>query len=1062
MAKKWIPIIAVIVAIVAIIVIAVIGSNPNSRNKTVYVTNINVTTPHTDIYNIESIGEVKRFMLNDDNTTLVDGKSTFDIDYEVVPTNATHKEVTFTSSDTDVATVDEDGVVTFLSNNAVFITLTSQDEREISTTVQLVWEPATSSEFSITLGDNDEVTYQNIGSIQLFSVEDYTLYLYKGVSYEIGGDANVEITDSEAASLESGTLMTFEIGSFDMNLIFDGKEPITQNVEVVEYINTFARGTSYTSYQSTKDNIGQTNYLNKDVENYQVGVDSPYHFDIVIQNDELETVNLADANLEYTVYDITDGETLIEDNTQVFTVNADGSLSFVKTNVGKTYRVVVEPKYNFLNRNALTFEFELTNGVNAFTHYDLKEYFADLDVNNIVIHSNISVIVESNQLDPSGRLVNFANVSDNNGVTGDIYTRRYTSSDIGNGNLDINLIGNYFTIDATNMPYLSVTDGYTFGILEWTESSGYPCASIQTAIFKVQDASGDAYNTGVEKEEDEIVNFNVKNLRLTGNTSTGIIYETDEETGEPIIEDDEAQVIANQGSSSAGFMGRGAVVVSTDNVVITNTNIGIYVTGSFGGIDTNNTYIFDSWANGVFGWRTTSMSLENTTIRQAGGAAICVTDATITDQYAPEWMDVTFNFGPNVVVDNYVSGAEGYFIVNNLSTVVPTLKGQLDSSLQSLLGKTVLKDVVTDEGTESTFNFVIQFGKEQNNYAYKDKNIGNIGSEDGWETYIGGMWLVREGNYLLNKNNPSEKWEITGTTTTITKTTDSQFIMNIYNDNTEEYERIERRSGYYTSLPTGASVNGAYVTGISEITNADDAYLMAGVVGGYIQDDNFAADITDTGTASGQVATLLNGEVTLIESLQQFKEALFESYPNLASMIESINTDLTATKQVIYNKIAALGGDNIQAGLDVFSGMVLDDPELEELKDLPKLVYLCDATLLNNIKTNIETFNTVLELLNQFGDAIPTFTSGQVTSEQIEQLKAGITVVVNGYAQVLAGAKLQPSLALIPTALTLSNNQLGFTDGTENVNLIEAKINNDLLGDFSGIYICAGIYDVAA
>ena len=1062
MAKKWIPIIAVIVAIVAIIVIAVIGSNPSSRNKTVYVTNINVTTPHTGIYNDESRGDVKYFMLNDDNTTLVDGKSTFDIDYEVVPTNATYKEVTFTSSDTDVATVDEDGVVTFLSNNAVFITLTSQDEREISTTVQLVWEPATSSEFSITLGDNDEVTYQSLDDTQLFSVEGDTLYLYEGMSYVMNSDAVIETTENAYSTFENGVLTTTAKGSFTFTLTFDGKEPITQNVEVVEYINTFARGTSYTSYQSTKDNIGQTNYLNKDVENYQVGVDSPYHFDIVIQNDELETVSLADANLEYTVYDITDGETLIKDNTQVFTVNADGSLSFVKTNVGKTYRVVVEPKYNFLNRNALTFEFELTNGVNAFTHYDLKEYFADLDVNNIVIHSNISVIVERNQLDPSGRLVNFANVSDNNGVTGDIYTRRYTSSDIGNGNLDINLIGNYFTIDATNMPYLSVTDGYTFDILEWTDASGYPCASIQTAIFKVQDASGDAYNTGIEKEEDEIVNFNVKNLRLTGNTSTGIIYETDE-GGEPIIEDDEAQVIANQGSSSAGFMGRGTVVVSTDNVVITNTNIGIYVTGSFGGIDTNNTYIFDSWANGVFGWRTTSMSLENTTIRQAGGAAICVTDATITDQYAPEWMDVTFTFGPNVIVDNYVSGAEGYFIVNNLSTVVPTLKGQLDSSLQSLLGKTVLKDVVTDEGTESTFNFVIQFGKEQNNYAYKNKNIGNIGSEDGWETYIGGMWLVKEGNYLLNKNNPSEKWEITGTTTTITKTTDSQFIMNIYNDNTEEYERIERRSGYYTSLPTGASVNGAYVTGISEITNADDAYLMAGVVGGYIQDDNFAADITDTGTASGQVATLLNGEVTLIESLQQFKEALIESYPNLASMIESINTDLTATKQVIYNKIAALGGgDNVQAGLGVFSGMVLDDPELEELKDLPKLVYLCDVTLLNNIETNIETFNTVLELLNSLDQSASLGLDLSAFATQIEQLKAGITGVVNGYAQVLAGAKLQSSLALIPTALTLNNNQLGFTDGTENVNLIEAKINNDMLGDFSGIYICAGIYDVAA
>lgn len=1063
MAKKWIPIIAVIVAIVAIIVIAVIGSNPSSRNKTVYVTNINVTTPHTGIYNDESRGDVKYFMLNDDNTTLVDGKSTFDIDYEVVPTNATYKEVTFTSSDTDVATVDEDGVVTFLSNNAVFITLTSQDEREISTTVQLVWEPATSSEFSITLGDNDEVTYQSLDDTQLFSVEGDTLYLYEGMSYVMNSDAVIETTENAYSTFENGVLTTTAKGSFTFTLTFDGKEPITQNVEVVEYINTFARGTSYTSYQSTKDNIGQTNYLNKDVENYQVGVDSPYHFDIVIQNDELETVSLADANLEYTVYDITDGETLIEDNTQVFTVNADGSLSFVKTNVGKTYMVVVEPKYNFLNRNALTFEFELTNGVNAFTHYDLKEYFADLDVNNIVIHSNISVIVESNQLDPSGRLVNFANVSDNNGVTGDIYTRRYTSSDIGNGNLDINLIGNYFTIDATNMPYLSVTDGYTFGILEWTESSGYPCASIQTAIFKVQDASGDAYNTGIEKEEDEIVNFNVKNLRLTGNTSTGMIYSPDITN-----EDDEAQVIATQGSSSAGFMGRGAVVVSTDNVVITNTNIGIYVTGSFGGIDTNNTYIFDSWANGVFGWRTTSMSLENTTIRQAGGAAICATDATFTDQYAPEWMDVTFNFGPNVVVDNYVSGAEGYFIANGLAVAVTGIKGELNTALTSQLNKTVLKDSDDESYEGSLFNFVIQFNKEENYCAYKNYEIRNIGDE-GWSTYIPGMWLENRDGYLVNTKNPSESWVIGGDIGTngnviITEERDSQFVMNIYNDSTGEYERIERKNGYYDNIPSGASFNGAYVTGISEITNTDDAYLIAGIAGGYMQDSRFLADITgqDVVVEENEVSALalLNGEKTLIDSLKLFKTTLIEtistSYADLAPiivpMIESINTDLTATKQVIYNKIAALGGGNITTGLQAFSTVLSDD--------MQKIVYLCDATLLNNIKTNIETFNTVLELLGSLDQSASLGLDLSAFATQIEQLEAGITGVVNGYAQVLAGAKLQPSLALIPTALTLNNNQLGFTDGTEEVNLIEAKIAQ--LGGFSGMYICAGIYDVAA
>ena len=328
------------------------------------------------------------------------------------------------------------------------------------------------------------------------------------------------------------------------------------------------------------------------------------------------------------------------------------------------------------------------------------------------------------------------------------------------------------------------------------------------------------------------------------------------------------------------------------------------------------------------------------------------------------------------------------------------------------------------------------------------------------------MWLVREGNYLLNKNNPSEKWEITGTTTTITKTTDSQFIMNIYNDSTGEYERIERKNGYYDNIPSGASFNGAYVTGISEITNTDDAYLIAGIAGGYMQDSRFLADITgqDVVVEENEVSALalLNGEKTLIDSLKLFKTTLIEtistSYADLAPiivpMIESINTDLTATKQVIYNKIAALGGGNITTGLQAFSTVLSDD--------MQKIVYLCDATLLNNIKTNIETFNTVLELLGSLDQSASLGLDLSAFATQIEQLEAGITGVVNGYAQVLAGAKLQPSLALIPTALTLSNNQLGFTDGTENVNLIEAKINNDLLGDFSGIYICAGIYDVAA
>ena len=205
----------------------------------------------------------------------------------------------------------------------------------------------------------------------------------------------------------------------------------------------------------------------------------------------------------------------------------------------------------------------------------------------------------------------------------------------------------------------------------------------------------------------------------------------------------------------------------------------------------------DSWANGIFGWRTTTVTIENTTVQSSGGAAINFTDATLTDAYSEDWMDVTLTIGENVVIDNYVSGTEGYFIVNNLSAVVPKLKGQLNPQIQNL-GKTVLKNEVIDGQDYSLFNFVIQFGKEKNNYSINDYVINNIGSEDGWRVYVPGMWLERQGEYLVNVNNPNESYLVGNNTTyTITnKTVDSQITINMFTgyDNDEQvYTTLKRK-----------------------------------------------------------------------------------------------------------------------------------------------------------------------------------------------------------------------------------------------------------------------------
>ena len=176
MAKKYIPIIAGIIAVVAIIVIAIIGSNPDLRNRDIYVNSITVTTEHNGTIK-DNNEEIKYFYMTGDNTNIVDGRVTFKLDYTVSPANATQKTVKFTSSNTEVATVDENGLVTFIRNEAVFITLTAKDERAVTTRVQLVWPAEVDSGMTVGLDDNNNITFTNVGARQFFNFEGNTLTL---------------------------------------------------------------------------------------------------------------------------------------------------------------------------------------------------------------------------------------------------------------------------------------------------------------------------------------------------------------------------------------------------------------------------------------------------------------------------------------------------------------------------------------------------------------------------------------------------------------------------------------------------------------------------------------------------------------------------------------------------------------------------------------------------------------------------------------------------------------------------------------------------------------------
>ena len=1022
MSKKFIPIIIGALVVVAIVVIAIVGTNPDLTNKEIYVQNIIITTEKYDSFE-ENGTLVSRFMMTNDNTSLVDGKKTFKLDYTITPSNATYKTVNFISSNTSIATVDQNGLVTFLKEDSVLITLEAKDSSQKKAYAQLVWPTVNESSLNVSIDNLGELQFGNVGdSINLSKVEDDILYLYDRVEYSLISDGIVDISETDVAGLKNNVLETYSTGSFSLTFNFNGVEK-TQNVEVVEYVNTFMTGISYSEYLETIGNLNNqsisANFLNKTAQKYQVGVDNSYHFDFIIQNGNNENISLANAELIYVTYEVIDGQKELIENAEVFSINSNGTLKFLSENVGKEYEVQVLPKYNFLNKDAVTFNFVLVEGVNIFSHEELKENFSNLDITNFIIHSNIVAKVNNNQLDPYGRVINFSNLTSNNGITGDIYTRLYTEDEIDFSiGAEVNVYGNYFKIDGTKLPYLTVQDGgsgySSHDPLSWTQSSGYPCASIQTAIFKVQENTQDAYDNGVEKENP--VNFNLYNLKVEGNTSTGILYDTDDD-GNVIIPEDEAINIANQGSSHAGIMGRGAVQVNTNNVVVLRTNIGLYATGVCGGVNLDNTLINDSWGNGILGWRTSNVELRDSTIRRAGGAAICITDASITDAYSPEWMDATLTFGPNVILDNYVSGTEGYFIVNGLSQIVPSLKGTLNTKIEAL-GKTVVKDEIIEETEYEMFNFAIQFGREKN-YVSLNKTITNVGSEDGWETYVSGTYLVRSGNFLVNKYNPDEKYDINGTNCVVNKTVDSQIVINYYDgmqNEVEKYITIERKSGYYNNAITTALGN-TYLGGVSEISDVEDLLLTTGLVGGYLTASDFVTDITqDNGTS--EIATFLNGDSTIINTVNS-----------------ALQGNYTPIKQVIKNKISALAGGNLTNGLNVFS----------QLSDQEKIVYLCDYTLYNTIKTNVELYRLLLQ------------------NPALKDYYTSINALLTGVEKIKQSAKTNSNLLLVSVAVTLTNDLIELKEGeSEKLNLIEAKINSDALGDFSGILIFAGLYSITA
>ena len=132
----------------------------------------------------------------------------------VLPENATNKAVTWTSSNTSVATVNATGIVTAVANGSATITATTTDGTNLSASCSVsVTTPTTTPGYSFEMSCDDvfanttinlPVAMNNIGDITAFQCD---IYLPENIAIGTNSNGRYNITLSERAA-ESHSIMT--------------------------------------------------------------------------------------------------------------------------------------------------------------------------------------------------------------------------------------------------------------------------------------------------------------------------------------------------------------------------------------------------------------------------------------------------------------------------------------------------------------------------------------------------------------------------------------------------------------------------------------------------------------------------------------------------------------------------------------------------------------------------------------------------------------------------------------------------------------------------------------
>ena len=134
--------------------IAKIDENGNIYGLKAGKTNIYVYSQYNNITKtipIEVLVLATDLKLNSTNVNLTPNNLTHQIEHEIYPTDTTYKKVTYSSSNEDIAAVNEQGLITGLKNGTATITITTEDgsiSKDISVVISGITKNIANLKFS--------------------------------------------------------------------------------------------------------------------------------------------------------------------------------------------------------------------------------------------------------------------------------------------------------------------------------------------------------------------------------------------------------------------------------------------------------------------------------------------------------------------------------------------------------------------------------------------------------------------------------------------------------------------------------------------------------------------------------------------------------------------------------------------------------------------------------------------------------------------------------------------------------------------------------------------------